>query len=218
MTSDVTEGVTPHLQMGSIALLEDDDCLPTPIEADRQDRTVLRLQGEYWTIAYARQVLRLRDTAGLRHLAQLLWHPHREFHALDLMRALALAGRSPGGRPPRSDSPGVDVSAAAAYRRRIGELREDLAEAETQNDQGRIGTIRKELDAILRELRHGAPGYQMKIDAERARIAVTKALKTTLARIGAAHHALAGHLAATVKRGYVCVYRPDPRLPIRWDC
>jgi hypothetical protein len=22
---------------------------------------------------------------------------------------------------------------------------------------------------------------------------------------------------ASVKRGYVCVYRPDPRSPIRWD-
>jgi hypothetical protein len=30
------------------------------------------------------------------------------------------------------------------------------------------------------------------------------------------HPALANYLAGTVKRGYLCVYRPDPRRPIVW--
>jgi hypothetical protein len=60
-------------------------------------------------------------------------------------------------------------------------------------------------------------GRQLKVDAGRARIAVTKAIKAGLERVRPAHHALASHLDATVKRGYVCVYRPDPRSPIRWN-
>jgi hypothetical protein len=57
----------------------------------------------------------------------------------------------------------------------------------------------------------------MQFEAERARIAVTKGIKATLARIRAGHRALADHLDVSVKRGYVCVYRPDPRSPIRWE-
>ena len=181
------------------------------------DRALLRLEGEYWTIIYVGRTLRLRDAVGLRHLAQLLWHPQREFHALDLMRALALAGGSRGGRLPGSDTRVIDGQAATAYRHRVRELDEELAEAETRDDLGRTDAIRRELDAILRELRHGTRGRHMKLEAERARTAVTKSIKATLARIRAAHLALADHLDTSLKRGYVCVYRPDPRSPIRWN-
>ncbi len=190
---------------------------PGPPEAETQDRTVLRLEGEYWTFVYANEVFRIRDAVGLRHLAQLLWHPQREFHVLDLMRGLALAGRTRGGRLAGSDASVIDARAAAAYRHRIHELQEDLAEVEARNDLGRAGSIRGELDAILRELRHGARGRHMKLDAERARTAVTKGIKATLTRVRTAHRTLADHLDASVKRGYVCIYRPDPRCPIRWD-
>jgi len=46
---------------------------------------------------------------------------------------------------------------------------------------------------------------------------VTKALKATLTRIRPGNPALADHLDASVKRGYVCVYLSDPRCPTRWD-
>jgi hypothetical protein len=51
---------------------------------------------------------------------------------------------------------------------------------------------------------------------ERARLAVTKAIRIALARIQAAHPGLGRHLSATVRRGYSCVYLPDPRTPIAW--
>jgi hypothetical protein len=51
---------------------------------------------------------------------------------------------------------------------------------------------------------------------ERARLAVTKAIKAALARIEAGDPELGRYLTATVRRGYVCVYRPDSRSPIRW--
>jgi len=51
---------------------------------------------------------------------------------------------------------------------------------------------------------------------ERARLAVTKAIKAALTRIEAADPELGRYLAATVRRGYVCAYRPDSRSPIRW--
>jgi hypothetical protein len=109
---------------------------------------VFRREGEYWTIAYDGQVIRLRDAKGLHYLVRLLRQP---------------------GRP-------VPVT--------------ELAEHST-----------------------GAADHA---SLERARLAVTKAIRIALARIAAAHPGLGRHLTATVRRGYSCVYLPDPRAPIAW--
>jgi hypothetical protein len=52
--------------------------------------------------------------------------------------------------------------------------------------------------------------------AERARVNITKAVKTALARIRVHNPALAGHLDATIHTGTFCSYTPDPRAPITW--
>jgi hypothetical protein len=52
--------------------------------------TELRREGEYWSLFHDGAVLRLRESVGLRHLAQ----PEREFHSLDLAGAPAGPGRS----------------------------------------------------------------------------------------------------------------------------
>jgi hypothetical protein len=52
---------------------------------------------------------------------------------------------------------------------------------------------------------------------EPARVAVTKAIKNALERIAKSHAELGRHLTETVRRGYFCVYRPDPAHPVRWD-
>jgi hypothetical protein len=48
-------------------------------------------------------------------------------------------------------------------------------------------------------------------EAERARVSITKAVKTALARIRAHSPALASHLDATIHTGTFCCYTPDPR-------
>jgi hypothetical protein len=53
--------------------------------------------------------------------------------------------------------------------------------------------------------------------AERARLTVTKAVKSALRQLTAVHTRLTAHLQATVQRGYFCVYTPDPRTPITWS-
>jgi hypothetical protein len=55
------------------------------------------------------------------------------------------------------------------------------------------------------------------LQAERDRITVTKSIKAALQHIRDNNPALADHLEATIRRGYSCVYRPDPRVPIRWE-
>ncbi|MBI4515250.1 MAG: hypothetical protein HY699_05470 [Deltaproteobacteria bacterium] len=51
---------------------------------DSQDLFTFRREGEYWTIAYQGNVLRLRDRKGLQYLAHLLHHPGEYYSVLDL--------------------------------------------------------------------------------------------------------------------------------------
>lgn len=107
--------------------------------------SVCRREGEYWSVAFAGQAFRLKDAKGLHYLAHLLSHPGREFHVLDL----AAAGqRAPAGgprmKPAREDDlhlaqlsgtgPILDGQAKTAYRARLRELEEELAEATSWAD------------------------------------------------------------------------------------
>jgi tetratricopeptide (TPR) repeat protein len=188
---------------------------------------VFRRDGDYWTIAYEGRALRLRDARGLRYLAQLLHHPGREFHVSELVAgAPGSEARAPSGRSLGDDlSVGglgdagtvLDAQATEEYRRRLAELREELAEAERLNDLGQMGRAREEIEVLSDQLVAAGRGRKAASHSERARLTVTKGIKTALERISESHAALGRHLSATVRRGYFCVYLPDPRRPISWD-
>lgn len=52
---------------------------------------------------------------------------------------------------------------------------------------------------------------------ERVRLAVSRCIKSAMARIASAHPELGHHLEVTIRCGYTCRYAPDPRLQIRWE-
>jgi non-specific serine/threonine protein kinase len=202
-----------------------------PVRA-KEAENVFRCEGEYWTLAFDGSVCRLRDTKGLHHLAQLLQHPGQPFEARELV------AEPEGGRvatrfaPAELGSEGLavadlgdagavlDAKAKAEYRRRLDDLREELAEAERFNDPGRTAVAREEIEFITSQLTAavGLGGRDRKAasSGERARLTVTKRIKDTLGKIRDANPALGQHLAVHVKTGYLCVYMPAPGL-IPWE-
>ena len=74
-----------------------------------------------------------------------------------------------------------------------------------------------EREALLSELEGAARGRHAASHSERARIAVTKAIKAALEKIAERHPELGAHLSATIRRGYTCAYVPDPRIRIDWE-
>jgi non-specific serine/threonine protein kinase len=171
----------------------------------------------------------LRDSKGLTYLGELLRSPAREFLALDLVRVgkqhlgsefqrvesgLAIAGDSGDAGPL------LDSQAKAEYRRRLGDLREELDEAERSNDRANAAKAREEIDFLVSELARatGLRGCDRKAASavERARQSVSIAIRTTLKKIAENSPALGRHLVATVKTGKFCAYTPDPRSPSSW--
>ena len=180
--------------------------------ASAEAENVFHREGDYWTLAYGGRVVRLRDAKGLHYLALLLSNPRREFHVGDVLTAAHPSGRADTGAV-------LDAPAKAAYRSRLGELREELAEAERFNDVGRVENLRAEADAITQQLRSaiGSGGRDRRAGsyAERARLAVTQCVRASLKKIRAAHPALGHHLSTCVKTGYFCAYDPGP-APGHW--
>src|SRR5262249_48834621 len=92
---------------------------------------------------------------------------------------------------------------------------------EEKNDFERADRIRAELDLILDELRRavglGGRSRTAANDAERARVAVRKAITTALDRLAEHDTAFAQHLRIHVRTGIYCRYETDPANPIQWN-
>ncbi len=190
-------------------------------ERAAQPEAIFRREGEFWTIAYAGGTCRLKDVKGLRYIAFLLAAPGREVHALEL--AAAAAGLALAGSPDlRAGAFGglLDARAKEAYRRRLDELGDDLAQARDWCDPERIAQIEREIDALTHELVRaaglGGRDRRPASPAERARVSVTKAIRTAIRALDRHHPALGAHLAASVRTGRVCSYAPPGETPPRW--
>lgn len=198
-------------------------------QAGTTDGLFLR-EGDYWTVEYAGEKTRLKDSKGLRYIAQLLRLPGREVHVLDL------AATVEGGLPATTKRTGaedgltseglgdagdiLDATSKAAYKRRLEDLHEELEEAESFNDPERVGRAQEEIDALVSQLTAGIGlgGRDRKAasQAERARVNITKSVKDALRKIDANHRPLGEHLRTTIRTGAYCAYLPDPRLQITW--
>src|SRR5262249_62292013 len=100
------------------------------------------------------------------------------------------AAAGPAGLPQATGAPADDVldsRARAAYRQRLADLDEDIAEATEWNDTERASRIRAEKDFLVRELAAatglGGRPRQLGSESERARLNVTRAIRTAIARI-----------------------------------
>jgi tetratricopeptide (TPR) repeat protein len=189
----------------------------------------LQHEGEYWTLGHRGVVARLKDAKGLRYLAELVRAPGRDFHVLDLVAAEAPIEPSGAGRDSatklrltRGDAGVVlDSHAKSEYRRRIFDLRDALDEAEVAGDIGRAEKARTELahltQALAQAVGIGGRDRRAADVAERARLNVTRAIRTAIERIEATHPEVARHLSMRVLTGRFCRYEPRPDDVVRWS-
>ena len=177
-------------------------------------------EGDSWALTFAGSTVRVRDLKGVRYLARLVAEPGREFHVLDLVtleRGGAVERGPSGGRAVLGGDAGamLDDRARTAYRRRLDEIDADIEEAGAAGDTGRAAQAEAEREFLVRELSRafGIGGRTRKagVASERARVAVTRALRTAISRISERHRALGEHLDRAVRTGTYCSYRADSR-------
>jgi hypothetical protein len=178
-------------------------------------------EGEFWSLAYAGTVTRVKDSKGLRDVAKLIAAGGQSVAAVDLVggghgRSEALSAR--GLRTEGDVGEVLDAEARAQYRARLVELEDAIGDADRCNDPHRASRARDERTFVLAELGAavGLAGRpRLALDpAERARKAVTWRVRDSINHIEAAHPLLGRHLRHAVRTGSFCMYDPDQ--PTEW--
>ncbi|HEX9622734.1 MAG TPA: hypothetical protein VF979_00040 [Streptosporangiaceae bacterium] len=186
---------------------------PAP-QASVRTTIQLRQDGSGWVIGGAS----LPDLKGLHYLRQLLGRPGQDVAAAQLAAAI-------GGHPAEilaefSAGELIDRQALDAYRSRLRDLDEELAEAQDWADEARLSRLHEERVALLDQVAAatGLGGRQRRFSSadERARVAVRKAIAAALARVEQQDPATARLLKDTIRTGATCRYDPDPARPVTW--
>ncbi len=182
---------------------------------------VFQREGDYWTVSWQSKIVRLKDAKGFQYIAYLLANAGRQVPAYELAslgRTAQAEGAAILDRTAASlgdAGPVIDCTARERYKRRIDELRSELADAERLNDTGRAARLRWELESLCDQIA-SAVGLRGRVRTdrshrERARQMVTKSVKAAIAKVRADNVAMGHHLATSIKTGNFCAYDPGPQ-------
>ena len=199
-----------------------DSCLlvlavPERYRQARDDRSptvpTFRLEGEFWKIWFENERTSLKDNVGLRHIARLLATPGKERHSADLLAQEA--GHS-GPTPSGTAGEASDSEAIRSCRARLEKIAEEVAEAEAGGDVHLQAELRQEAEQITQYLGgvtnlRGEP-RKAADDDEKARQAISVAIKRAMKTISKKHPPLGRHLHKFLKTGLFCRYEPDPSV------
>jgi len=181
-------------------------------QAKALNENALVRRGEVWTLSFEDAQALLKHSKGLADLATLVANPGSEIAAATLMH-----GAEPAATPVGSDEM-LDERARSEFRARVQAIEEDLDEARSFNDLGRIERLERERDAILAELRVatglGGRSRKLRDPSERARKAVSARIRESIQRIAEAHPAAGEHFAGAVRTGAFCCY--EPKSGVNW--
>lgn len=171
-----------------------------------QSPSVFRRLGQIWVIKYECIMILMQDARGLAYLARLLADPGRIVPAASLLAAVAgIDPRIPAGTSGRL----LDDEAMARYKERYAELQDELAEAESRNDLGRVANLQSELDAFGTEIARatGLGGKKReRTDIEKVRKSVSMAVSRAIDSIRDEHAGLGQHLQNSIDFGLTFRY------------
>ena len=181
------------------------DPVPTRTARLERDRDV-------WRLVCHQESGTLMHIAGMTQLARLLRSPGTEMSADDL--------NGSNGTTHTDLGPALDARAKREYRQRINELQAEVDEAEHWADPERAESARRELDALITELRRavglGGRDRPHGSGSERARVNVARNVRRAIAAIDKVAPQVAAHLTASVRTGHHCTYAPEPAARIDW--
>jgi hypothetical protein len=178
----------------------------------------------WWTATCGDTRVQLRPTKGLRYLAELLAAPGAERQVVDLVDRVE-GGPDPAGGLDRrrlgDAGPHLDRTARDAYRRRVEALRSEIDDALDVEADDRAAQLQVELDAVVGELARafglGGRDRRAASATERARLNVTRALRSAITRIAEALPDAGATLDRRIRTGLYCAYEPAAEDGTIWS-
>jgi tetratricopeptide (TPR) repeat protein len=187
---------------------------------------IFRKEGEYWKTAYEGGSANVRERGGMRFIAMLLGRPGENIPAVEMFAAIAagdVSGLGQDGLTPAGDlgdaGEKFDARALSEYRRRLTEVESEIEAAEASHDSGALARARAEREMLSQEIASGTGLYgglrRAASHHERARVNVTRQIKSAIDAIQKVNLPLGRHLANSIYTGSSCRYAPADR--IKWQ-
>ncbi len=202
----------------------DDSSIEPP--SNNESACVFRQEGEYWNTAFEGGSSKLRERGGMRLIATLLARPGEDVPAIEMFSAVggsAGTGVAQDGLRRSVDlgdaGEKFDARALSAYRRRVSDLEREIDCAEAAHDTGALARARAEKEALSQEIASGTGLHgglrRAASHRERARVNVTRQIKSAIEAIRKVNPALGRHLANSIYTGSSCRYAPAQQL--KWQ-
>lgn len=181
-----------------------------PVEPGELIATCSR-DGRQWQVKLADRNILVDHSVGMLHLAVLLTNPGIDVPAIELAAGVAaLGGRN--AQAGLSTQPILDRSAIQEYRQHLVRLRTEIEGLESNDRLDRAAEVRAEQDWVMAELAAAAGlsgrTRQFPDNQERARVAVGRAIRRAINRIGEIDPVIGKHLRRRVHTGFQCAYQP----------
>jgi hypothetical protein len=169
-------------------------------------------EGRRRRVELGRRVTYVGHSVGMLHLSVLIASPATGVSALDLTSGASGPPRRGGPAMTRTTPAAVDHDTLHAYSRRIRQLHAELTDKPDPDPQ-RVRQLHEVATWLTGELARGpGPRAHTPDDRERARVAVSKAIRRAISRITRSDPLLGEHLRHAVHTGIQCWYRPGPLL------
>ncbi len=184
---------------------------PPPASGDSAAARVLARTSRGWVVTASGATAQVGNTKGIRYLAALLERPGTERHALDLVDAVEGVGAT-NRRDLGTAGPAADTAARADYRHKIEQLRAEIDDALAAHALDRAEALQGEIDALVAHLSAafglGGKNRQAGSAAEKARVNVTRALRTAIGAVSAVAPEAGRSLDRDIRTGTYCAYVP----------
>ena len=171
-----------------------------------------RKKGDMWVIRFAGEDMYLKDSVGLRCIAQLLAKPNDPVFVMEL-RAI-VDGQNPDTiSQPLSREEVVDQATLSGLKQKYLELQSDLEEAQRDGNELAETEIEQEMESIVQYLcgvkSLGGGTRKVSDSFEKARSATSKAFWRSVNLIRDDLPQFATHLEKSCTVGVVCNYYPE---------
>jgi hypothetical protein len=196
--------------------------LVPPVAAPGIQR-IFQKTGEIWSLQFNAKSVSVNHRIGIAYIAHLLRSPGHSISCLELQGAvngnsgtIAMLGEEDKIELYTGDSVAdevLDQTARKQYKDRLDSIDKELVEAKRNNDTAHLERLTKEKQMLVDELKSktGFAGRPRRFatGSERARKAVSSAIKNAMRNIKKYHPELAEHLMKHVELGLFCSYEGD---------
>jgi len=195
-------------------------------EPSKEAKNVFKKDGDFWQVAYqSNDTTTIKDSKGMSYIARLLEKPNEPIAALSLANPksdtkLMIQGKavendtvsSNSGKPQEI----IDEDTLQSCQKRIIDIKNELADAEKNNDLAAQERLEAEKEQILSELNAArnlkGESRSFTDNLDKARKAVTNAIKRALENIKTHSMPLYQHLDNSIQRGIDFAYNPDRKI------